>query len=640
MAMSEFKQKLMLYELSRNGFPNAEYNPASDRINIWPCKAGMPEINGAGEIFYKNEHDTFVENMLRPLVDRVSESVAAWDNSREMSVDGLSRFRLLAEYNNIVLAARDDTEAGCGLHFVTWRYDYDRSGVEHGHYTESYDDAKEDFAARSGLVSEMKLFTPEQVKGITASIEYRIDHDIDLTYTLEDELQYTIARFRHAYDQFDPRTKMLPEQEAEYNREHLPENTPENHVDKEPAQTDEEISDEDTIADGFDIDDSAKTRLIDELKERVNGNFNDYRDSLDGFSKTELIGMADKIAATRDAYDYFTSYSNFSGAELSFYLNFLNPLEVMADGWAKRQSDISNMWFVMDGQRRAGTALEKYPLISDVTEQKDTPLRRYMDVDLNLYLGKIAEKVIVHYPNDWKYDAESLDKIADSGDSESKRLLWHVCSYGTHLKNERDVFVRDSGAYEYMTDYHQNDPDMFGYIVEVTGCDGGTVKGNIFEVGDYAEYARHVRETALRLDTVTLTYSDSWGVNAGKTITISRNEYDNDRHRLMSESGNVVKVRFNPANEAELTGLLRCERVQRMALPLGSTRELLGKMADRLAEARKEPEQPISSVGENKPSLMERLKDAKKTADAHNEKSAGERPEATVQKKKNSAEIE
>ncbi|MDR1669504.1 MAG: hypothetical protein LBR76_06070, partial [Oscillospiraceae bacterium] len=231
----------------------------------------------------------------------------------------------------------------------------------------------------------------------------------------------------------------------------------------------------------------------------------------------------------------------------------------------------------------------------------------------------IAEKVIIHYPNDWTYDAEELRKIAVSTDPEEKRLLWHVCDTGTHLKKERDVFVRDSGAFDYMTDYHQNDPDMFGYAVEVTGLDGNTVKGNIFEVGGYARFAAHIRDNALRMDTVTLTYSDAWGVNAGKTITVSRKEYDKDRHRLMSESGNVVKTRFNPTSEAELGELLRQEHAKRMSLPLGSAGELLRKVADRLKEVRQPPEQAAKPPAQKrKPSLLEQLASASAEAAAYN----------------------
>jgi hypothetical protein len=364
-----------------------------------------------------------------------------------------------------------------------------------------------------------------------------------------------------------------------------------------------------------------------ELLERLNKNLADFYDALQCFGQGELIDMAKKISVMQDTHNYLTTNAHFYRDELEFYLQFKNPLEVVADEWQKRSHDISNISFACEELYERQNALHEYPLVSDAEVPKEANLRRYMDVDLELYLGKIAEKVIIHYPNDWKYDAEHLKQIAASSNLEEKRLLWHVCSTGTHLKNERDVFVRDSGAYEYMTDYHQNDSDMFGYVVEVTGRDGDIVKGNIFEVGDYAEYAKHIRDNALRLDSVTLTYSDTWGVNAGKTITVSRNEYDNDRHRLMSKSGNVIKVRFNPASEAELAGCLRKERSARMALPIGSTAELLQKMAERLAEVRKPSEQQEKHTAKSEPkTLAEKLKAAGEMAKTQDEKGNGAKP--------------
>ena len=87
---------------------------------------------------------------------------------------------------------------------------------------------------------------------------------------------------------------------------------------------------------------------------------------------------------------------------------------------------------------------------------------------------------------------------------------------------------------------------MLGYIVEVTGYErDGTIKGNIFEVGDYAGHAAYVKQAALPLDSVSLTYSNNWGINAEKTITVPREVYDKDRHRLMYVSVKQVLTKFS-----------------------------------------------------------------------------------------------
>jgi hypothetical protein len=203
MAMSELKQKLMLRELTIAGFPHAEYNPASDMIHIQPDTPRMPRIYDDGSVTHGAEYSDLAVNRIKPLADRVTESVAAWDNSRNMPVEGLARFRALAEFNGVILAARDDTDSGRGLHFATWKYDYNRTGLEYGHYTEDYNAAKEDFALRSGFIPEEKLLTQEQVSDIKAALEYRMANDGSLTYEAEYALHLTVERLRTAYPGLD-----------------------------------------------------------------------------------------------------------------------------------------------------------------------------------------------------------------------------------------------------------------------------------------------------------------------------------------------------------------------------------------------------------------------------------------------------
>ena len=327
------------------------------------------------------------------------------------------------------------------------------------------------------------------------------------------------------------------------------------------------------------------------LIERVNQNLIDYHDMLDGFGKRELIEMAGKIAAMREAYDYITTFEHFDDEDVEFLMKFQSPLEIVADGWCEYNMDNdSNMIFSFNNiVRQKQEWLESYPLMSDITAPLDPTLRRYMDIDLGLYLGRIAKMVIVNYPNDFVISEKTFHRAAISDNPEDKRLMWQVCSYGCNLHTERDTFIKDTGAFSYWTDYRSKDEGMFGYVVEVTGYDGGVIKGNVFEVGDYYAHSLYVRENALFLDSVSLTYSDAWGVNAGKTVTVSRFEYDEDRHRLMSESGNVTAIRYHPSESVkEMSEVLRHERAKRMALPIGSTGELISKVCDKLREVRAE----------------------------------------------------
>jgi hypothetical protein len=575
MAMSELKQKLLLNELAQNGLTNVVYEPQNDAIKIQTDNDGREIlIYDDNEIRYLQANRETALFTVRPLVGKVNEMTAAFENAAAVPIENLSRFRVLAEYNNIIMAARDDTDNGRGLNFVTWQYDYNRTGLEHGHYTEDYESAKEDFSIRAGLIPKEKIVTREQAAEIIAAIENLIDYDLYLTSEKELVLNKIVENLRDAY----PKIRLYEDTERE-----------------EEPQYESDITPMSAVKENDDITAEPQNEKHAELIERVNKNLKDYHDTLDGFGIRELIDMAEKISAVSGVHNYMC-YRGFDDDELDFLLQFQNPLEVAAESWREYQFDVDDeMGFAFDNVfRHKQDWLESYPLMSDMqtTESsQDTSLRRYMDIDLELYLGKIAEKVIIHYPDDWNIDLKTLHRAAVSDNPDDKRLMWHVCGYGTHLNTERETFIKDTGAFNTWVDYRPRDDDMFGYAVEVTGYDGGIIKGNVFEVGDYYAHSLYVRENALLLDSVSLTYADDWGVNAGKTITVAKFEYDEQRRQLMSESGNVTAIEYHPWEAMKtMSDLMRHERAKRMALPIGSTRELLRKMADKLNEVRKETE--------------------------------------------------
>ena len=185
MELSELEEKLLSYELKRIGYFEAIYllqpdtvKEPPENINVGlPANVRLPIINEAGEVIYEKKLEDLAVLTLKPVMDRVKEIVAAWKKSQPMPFDGSSGFRVLAEYNNVILAAKDITEYSRGFNFVTWQYNNERTGAEQGYYTEDYKTAKEDFAKRSGLIAEAKLFSPEQAAELKESLDYRIKND-------------------------------------------------------------------------------------------------------------------------------------------------------------------------------------------------------------------------------------------------------------------------------------------------------------------------------------------------------------------------------------------------------------------------------------------------------------------------------
>lgn len=105
----------------------------------------------------------------------------AMETAPQLKASGLEGdYRILADFNGTVLAG---THSKHGVQFVTWDWDYNRTGVSHGHYfMEDYDGAKRDFAIRSGLIHKEQLFSPEQMTEIYRCCADSVDGDFfDLT---------------------------------------------------------------------------------------------------------------------------------------------------------------------------------------------------------------------------------------------------------------------------------------------------------------------------------------------------------------------------------------------------------------------------------------------------------------------------
>ena len=345
-----------------------------------------------------------------------------------------------------------------------------------------------------------------------------------------------------------------------------------------------------------------------ELIERVNRNYEDYNKSLLSFGIRELIDMAGKINAVSDAHSYLTMYHLFDHAELDFYLKFENPLDLVSDVWYDQRSDLDEMSYTMDNITDSRDEMfTVYPLMSDAAVPDDTTKPcRFMGVDLIDFLGKIAEKVIVNAPNDWHIDIEVLNHIASSQNFNDKRI-WQIHSNGSQIQPENEVFIKGSNAYNIITDCHNNAAEMIGYVVEITGVDGQTVIGNVYEVGDYAEYAKHIHDTAEPFESLTVIYSSEYGENAGKTINIKRDVCDADRIRSLDEEAHIDKIVYHPEDKSRLAGLIVSEQLKRKAYPIGCMETHLQAVMDRLSEiqkpsvtVKKNPEKQQNAENKNK----------------------------------------
>ena len=126
-----------------------------------------------------------------------------------------SKFRLLSEFNSILLAGRELAQ-DMGYEFVTWRRDGSGTGVCNGNYYDNdYAGAKLDFACRSGLVQEHRQFTDEQLTEMYRCIHETLDSEYPITVERRKALTTAAEQIQRAVDDLDERVEQSNRLELE-----------------------------------------------------------------------------------------------------------------------------------------------------------------------------------------------------------------------------------------------------------------------------------------------------------------------------------------------------------------------------------------------------------------------------------------
>ena len=164
--------------------------------------------------FADNPEANRIYEIVRSLSSPVYEYTGAMAPAPVLEAVGLhEEFRLLAEYNGVVLAGQE-LEQNLGYQFVTWRRSYDHTAVTHGnYYYNDYEGAKLDFACRSGLVRESRQFTDEQLAELYRCIHETLESSYPITRDREDILRTVAERIEGSVDDLGARVMRSNEQE-------------------------------------------------------------------------------------------------------------------------------------------------------------------------------------------------------------------------------------------------------------------------------------------------------------------------------------------------------------------------------------------------------------------------------------------
>ncbi len=111
---------------------------------------------------------------------QASEYQKLMEQAPQIKASGLTGdYRALAEFDNVVLAGH---RTRFGMEFVTWEWVQNHTALWQGHYYgDNYAAAKQDFATRSGLFSEERVFSNKQLAELYRCIRETLDNGYPIT---------------------------------------------------------------------------------------------------------------------------------------------------------------------------------------------------------------------------------------------------------------------------------------------------------------------------------------------------------------------------------------------------------------------------------------------------------------------------
>lgn len=186
-------------------------------------------------------------------------------------------------------------------------------------------------------------------------------------------------------------------------------------------------------------------------------------------------------------------------------------------------------------------------------------MRKYENVDVIAALGAVMESNTVHYKTDFQYDVEMFQKAAAAPDGDIDRLLWLSRPSGTECFYERDAYLTGNYSNHAWSYYADTKDTILAYAVEITGKEGGKVKGTLYEL-DYKAHVRRLEKDALPAASVTVKYED------GAERSFPYADWNKRRREVVQaevDHGNPVRTRFEPQSEGDLQRRLQQARAER-----------------------------------------------------------------------------
>lgn len=194
-----------------------EVKLADDSIEILEGDKVIFRVDSKGDMLYSA--DKQFSNIVNKIYGKIENDVRntkeflkVMDNSLELTaVDLNAPYKKLLEYKDVVLAGTEHSDGS--FEFVTW--DCKNNSLDHGHYYEDYERAKEDFVKRAGLLPENQIFSADERFELYRCVEDTLSAGFELSSDVENILADVKEKLKESVPDFDKRLTTLDEQDQQ-----------------------------------------------------------------------------------------------------------------------------------------------------------------------------------------------------------------------------------------------------------------------------------------------------------------------------------------------------------------------------------------------------------------------------------------
>ena len=194
-----------------------EVKLADDSIEISEGDKVIFRVDSKGDMLYSADKQfsnivNKIYGKIENVVRNTKEFLKVMDNSPELTaVDLNAPYKKLLEYNDVVLAGTEHSNGS--FEFVTW--EYKNNSLDHGHYYEDYERAKEDFVKRAGLLPENQIYSADERFELYRCVEDTLSAGFELSSDVEYLLAEVKEKLKESIPDFDKRLTTLDEQDRQ-----------------------------------------------------------------------------------------------------------------------------------------------------------------------------------------------------------------------------------------------------------------------------------------------------------------------------------------------------------------------------------------------------------------------------------------